>query len=77
MEMGGIVAGLEHRFFGLSMPEGFDESDTTSDIWSSLTLNNTLLDSVNFIEWIKKIVPDAQNSKVLVLDGEFTVECPF
>ena len=72
-EMGGIIATLEHRYFGLSVPDGVDVNSTTDgeDMgnWAPLTMNNTLLDSVNFIKWVKQTVPGAENSKVIVLGG--------
>lgn len=68
-EMGAIAAGLEHRFFGLSFPAGFNTSTATPSDWAPLTINNTLMDSVNFIEWIKKTVPGADKSKAIVMGG--------
>lgn len=68
-EMGAIVASLEHRYFGLSVPDGFNASTATPSQYAYLTMNNTLLDAVNFVEWIKKTVQGAENSKVIVMGG--------
>ena len=68
-EMGAIVAGLEYRYFGLSVLTGFNASKASPSKWDPLTMNNTLLDSVNFINWIKKTVPGAKNSKAIVIGG--------
>jgi hypothetical protein len=74
-EMGGMIATLEHRYFGLSVPDGVDVNSTAGggdmQNWAPLTMNNTLLDSVNFIEWVKRTVPGAENSKVIVLGGTY------
>ncbi|KAE8448817.1 hypothetical protein EG329_008819 [Mollisiaceae sp. DMI_Dod_QoI] len=70
-DMGPILASLEHRYFGLSTPPGFNATTATPDEWSPLTMNNTLLDSFNFIEWIKKTVPEVKDSKVIVIGGSY------
>ncbi|KAF2104899.1 hypothetical protein NA57DRAFT_71100 [Rhizodiscina lignyota] len=49
-EMGAMLAGLEHRFFGDSLPAGFNQTAAAPEQYDPLTLNNTLLDSVNFID---------------------------
>lgn len=69
--LGAIVAGLEHRSFGESLPSEFNYTTATPSDWLPLTLNNALLDSVNFVDRIKKSVPGAENSKVIVSGGEF------
>lgn len=68
-DMGAILAGLEHRFFGESVPEGFDATTAKPEEYAPLTMNNTLLDSVNFIQWIKRTVPNAKDSRVFVMGG--------
>ena len=68
---GAILAGLEHRFFGLSQPPGFNETTATAADYAPLTINNTLLDSVNFIQWVKKTVPGAKHSKAIVMGGSY------
>jgi hypothetical protein len=66
-EMGAIVASIEHRYFGLSLPDGFNSSTASPSQYAYLTMNNTLLDSVNFVDWIKNTVPGAKNSKVITI----------
>jgi lysosomal Pro-X carboxypeptidase len=75
-DMGAIIATLEHRYFGLSVPDGFNASVAMGADWAPLTMNNTLLDSVNFIHWIKKSVPGASDSKAIVLGGKTIVFSP-
>lgn len=70
-ETGAILASLEHRFFGLSQPSGFNASTASAADYAPLTINNTLLDSVNFIRWIKRTVPDAKHSKTIVMGGSY------
>lgn len=70
-QTGAIIAGLEHRFFGLSKPSGFNDTTATPAEYAPLTINNTLLDSVNFIHWIKRTVPGAEDSKAIVLGASY------
>lgn len=70
-ETGAILAGLEHRFFGLSLPAGFNGTTAMAADYAPLTINNTLLDSVNFIQRIKSTVPGARNSKAIVMGGSY------
>ena len=72
-KLGGIVATLEHRFFGSSYPEGTSWENTTTAQFGPLTLENVLEDSVAFVTWIKKTVPGAKNSKVIISGGECCV----
>jgi hypothetical protein len=67
--MGAMVASLEHRYFGLSVPAGFNASTATPSQYAYLIMNNTLLDSVNFVRWVKKTVQGAEDSKVIVMGG--------
>jgi hypothetical protein len=72
-ELGAALAGLEHRFFGESVPEGVDPTSPTSD-FSQLTMENILMDSVRFIEWVKnshKNTTELQDAKVIVTSGTF------
>jgi Serine carboxypeptidase S28 len=68
-EMGAMVASLEHCYFRLSVPAGFNASTATPSQYAYLTMNNTLLDSVNFVGWVKKTVLGAEDSKVIVMGG--------
>lgn len=65
-ELGGIVATLEHRFFGTSVPDPINGS---SSVYAPLTLDNVIDDSVSFIDFIKKNVSGAADSKALVTGG--------
>ena len=65
-QLNGIVATLEHRYFGYSFPKGFNGSIGS---YSALTLDNVLQDSVEFVKYIKAQVPGAENSTVLVAGG--------
>ena len=69
-KLGGIIATLEHRFFGSSYPEGPSWENTTTAQFGPLTLENVLQDSVAFVTWIKKTVLGAENSKVIISGGE-------
>ncbi|KLO17492.1 peptidase S28 [Schizopora paradoxa] len=68
-ESNGMMLTLEHRYFGLSLPFGND-SFTNENI-GFLTLDNVLLDAVNFVEWIRSTVPGANDSKVIVMGGSY------
>lgn len=70
-ELGAIVAGLEHRFFGDSFPDGVSEASVSAKDWASLNLENVLLDSVTFVEWIKKTVPGAENARTIITGGSY------
>ncbi|KAH8808664.1 peptidase S28 [Xylogone sp. PMI_703] len=67
-ELGALVITLEHRFFGLSSP-----SNATNPIekYKSLTLENVMLDAVTFVEHMKRTVPGAKDSKVIVTGGSY------
>lgn len=69
-KLGGIVATLEHRFFGTSYPEGTSWENTSMAQYGPLTLENVLQDSVTFVNWIKKTVDGAENSKVIISGGQ-------
>lgn len=72
VELQGIVAAIEHRYFGYSFPPDFDGS---AEFYSALTLDNVLMDSVALINHIKKTVPGAQDSKVVATGGMSIVHC--
>lgn len=69
-KVGGVVATLEHRFFGTSFPEGSTWNNITTEAYAPLTLDNVLQDSVEFVNWIRKTVPGAENSPVIYTAGE-------
>lgn len=68
-KLGALVAMLEHRFFGDfhrgSYPPDFDPMNITSGAFNSLTMDNVLQDGVDFVNWIKKTVRGAANSRVI------------
>ncbi|KAJ3821069.1 serine carboxypeptidase S28-domain-containing protein [Lentinula raphanica] len=68
--VGGILATLEHRFFGTSVPSG-NEFFTNDNFNDYLTLDNVLADSAYFVEYIKKNITGAENSKAVVLGGSY------
>lgn len=70
-ELGAIVAVLEHRFFGDSFPSGVNDSNATPADFAPLTLENVILDSVTFVNWIKSTVSGANNSKIIVQGGSY------
>ena len=73
-ELGGITATLEHRYFGQSLPFGNDSY--TLDNLKHFTLENVMLDAVNFVDFIKKNVTGAANSKAIVAGGmQLTSPC--
>lgn len=65
-EVGAILATLEHRYFGYSFPPDFNGS---IESYSALTLDNVLLDSVAFIEYVKSTVSGAHESTVIASGG--------
>lgn len=65
-DLGAMVITLEHRFFGTSFPAGFEGKKKD---FAPLTLDNIVQDAVTFIEYIKKTVPGAATSKVIVNGG--------
>ncbi|KAK5198654.1 hypothetical protein LTR92_001125 [Exophiala xenobiotica] len=67
-ELGALVITLEHRFFGLSDPS--NASDPVEK-YQSLTLENVMLDAVNFISHVKNTTAGAKDSKVLVMGGSY------
>lgn len=58
---------LEHRFFGASLPSNVEN---LVERYKTLTLDNVMLDSVTFLEYIKDTVPGTNNSKVIVTGGK-------
>ncbi|KAJ3821068.1 peptidase S28 [Lentinula raphanica] len=69
--VGGILATLEHRFFGTSVPNLGNDSFTNDNLNNYLTLDNVLADSEYFIEYIKKNITGAENAKAVVLGGSY------
>ncbi|KAK6382288.1 hypothetical protein LTS17_004175 [Exophiala oligosperma] len=67
-ELGALVITLEHRFFGLSYPS--KDPDPVRQ-FQSLTLENVMLDAVNFIGHIKNTTEGTKESKVLVMGGSY------
>jgi len=59
---------LEHRFFGLSIPSN---ASNPIEKYTSLTLENVMLDAVTFVEHVKDTVSGAQNSSVIITGGSY------
>ncbi|KAI1379839.1 serine carboxypeptidase S28-domain-containing protein [Hypoxylon crocopeplum] len=70
-EVGGILAGLEHRFFGSSFPARSTYDNITTEDYKPLTLDNVLRDGVEFVNWIRRTVPGAENSPVIYTGGSY------
>lgn len=71
-ELRAATATLEHRFFGDSFPNGLNVTTaTTADDFQTLTMDNVLLDAVNFINWMKNTIPGAKDSRVIVNGGSY------
>lgn len=66
-EIGALRVCLEHRFFGTSYPEG--HTGETPEEFESLTLDNVIQDAVEFVKFLRKTVPGAEESKVVVTGG--------
>lgn len=58
---------IEHRYFGDSLPFGPINSTLTYN-WDYLTLNNVMMDSVEFVQFIKKN-STFTNAKTIVFGG--------
>ncbi|TAQ84199.1 hypothetical protein B7494_g7475 [Chlorociboria aeruginascens] len=67
-QLGAMVITLEHRFFGLSLPSN---ASNPIEKYTTLTLENVMLDAVTFVEHIKNTVPGAQNSSVIITGGSY------
>ena len=74
IEVGALVVGIEHRFFGLSVPGNLSYENQLgwpASAMSSLTLENVLMDSVELVKWVKSTVPGAQDSHVIAFGGSY------
>lgn len=63
-----MVITLEHRFFGLSNPSN---ASNPIEKYTSLTLENVMLDAVTFVEHMKDTVPGAKDSRVIISGGSY------
>lgn len=68
-ELGGLLVTLEHRYFGQSFPENFNFSNSSVVDLAPMTLENYVKDVAAFIEWVKKTVPGAADSKAFSIGG--------
>lgn len=68
-ELGGLLVALEHRYFGKSFPENFNFSNPSAMDLAPVTLENYVQDVAVFIEWIKKTVPGAADSRAFNIGG--------
>ncbi|KAF2661116.1 hypothetical protein K491DRAFT_477184 [Lophiostoma macrostomum CBS 122681] len=67
-ELGGAAAVLEHRFFGTSLPDGFDGS---VQWYAPLTLDNVMKDATTFIKYAKSNMSCGADSKVFIWGGSY------
>ncbi|XDG05311.1 hypothetical protein ABKA04_004926 [Annulohypoxylon sp. FPYF3050] len=73
-ELGALAVTIEHRYFGHSIPFGLKQEDNPNWPTSALepmTLENIDLDTITFLEWVKKTVPGAEKSKVIISGGSY------
>jgi dipeptidyl-peptidase-2 len=71
-ELGALLVGLEHRYFGISVPNGLNYTERATwpvALLKPLTLDNVLLDAVAFVDWIKRKY-NCENCKVISISGE-------
>ncbi|KIY01019.1 uncharacterized protein Z520_03685 [Fonsecaea multimorphosa CBS 102226] len=66
--LGAAVVQLEHRFFGVSNPS---TASNVTERYETLTLDNVLLDSVTFVEYLKKNNTELNNAKVIAHGGSY------
>ncbi len=59
----------------MSLPFGNDSF--TNDNLKFLSLDNVLLDSVAFVDWIRSTVQGTNDSQVIVMGGELLRVSPF
>ena len=74
VELGALIVGIEHRFFGLSVPGNLSYADQIE--WplsslGSLTLKNVMMDSVELLQHVESTVPRAKDSKVFAFGGSY------
>jgi hypothetical protein len=72
--LGALFIGIEHRFWGLSVPGDLSYADVLhwpTSALMSLTLDNVIMDSVELVNWVKSTVPGASNSKVITVSGSY------
>lgn len=70
-ELGGLTCALNHRFFGDSFPAGVSGANATTEDFAPLTFRNVILDTVEFVKWIKDTVPGAKDSPVIINGGSY------
>lgn len=70
-ELGAITCSIEHRFFGQSFPAGVSADNATTKDFAPLTMENVVADSVDLVKWIKRTVPGANDSRVIVNSGSY------
>jgi dipeptidyl-peptidase-2/lysosomal Pro-X carboxypeptidase len=71
-ELGAYLVGIEHRFFGESVPS--NASDLIEK-YKSLTLDNVMADSVTLITYLKSTIPEIASAKVITHGGRYVVLC--
>lgn len=78
-ELGALAVTIEQRYFGHSIPFGLKQEDNPNWPTSALepmTLENIDFDTITFLEWVKKTVPGAEKSKVIISGGKVYSNIP-
>lgn len=72
-ELGSLVIGIEHRYFGNSCPYGLNYTDRASwdtKLLEPLSLDNVLMNGVTFVTYVKEVAyPAAKDGKVIMISG--------
>ena len=68
-DLGALAVTMEHRFFGESKPNNLVN---LTQRYETLTLDNVMEDSVNFIIWIKDTVNGTRDSPVIATGGKYS-----
>ncbi|KUJ08199.1 uncharacterized protein LY89DRAFT_337845 [Mollisia scopiformis] len=72
-ELNGIAVILEHRYFGESAPFGVTDPTDPAQLpkFDYLTLDNVMADGAYFVEYLKKNISGAEDSKAIVASGSY------
>lgn len=72
-DVGALIVGIEHRYFGLSWPYGLNytvKSTWNPKLLKPLTLQNVISDGVSLVTWIKNVKNlAAKDAKVIMFGG--------
>ncbi|XP_062563844.1 putative serine protease K12H4.7 [Armigeres subalbatus] len=67
-ELGAYLFYTEHRYYGQSRPT----ASTRTDLLKFLNIDQALADVAYFVEEMKKTIPDASNSRVIMAGGSYS-----